>query len=108
MTTDSSMATGGRLVMDRAAAGGPIIRLKISKAPTTGTVIAVASATTTRKHISMRWLRMPLASPISGTTEESISGRYSTVIATMQTTPRAATGTTSVVLTPSTSPNTLE
>ena len=64
---------------DRAAAGGPIIRLKISRAPTTGTVMAVARATTMRKQISIRWLRMPFASAISGTTEESMSGRYKTI-----------------------------
>ena len=48
------MARSGLLVRDRAAAGGPIMRLKISRAPTTGTVMAVARATTMRKHISMR------------------------------------------------------
>jgi hypothetical protein len=36
-------------VTERAAAAGPIIRLNISSAPTTGTVIEVASAITTRK-----------------------------------------------------------
>jgi len=51
-TTESTMAKRGRSVNDRAAAGGPIIRLKINNAPTTGTVIAVAMAIVTRKAIS--------------------------------------------------------
>jgi len=38
MITDSTIAMAGRLVNDRAAAGGPIISEKISSAPTTGTV----------------------------------------------------------------------
>ena len=54
MATESPMAGRGRSVNARAAAGGPIIRLKIRKAPTTGTVMAVATARTTKKHISMR------------------------------------------------------
>ena len=54
-TTDRPMASSGRSVNDRAAAGGPIIRLKISRAPTTGSAMLVASATTTRKHISIRY-----------------------------------------------------
>ena len=49
MTTDRVIARPGRAVSDRAAAAGPIIRLNISSAPTTGTVIEVASAITTRK-----------------------------------------------------------
>jgi len=63
------------LVNDRAVAGGPIIRLKISRAPTTGSAMLVASATTTRKHVSTRPLRMPRASPSSGITDDSSSGR---------------------------------
>ena len=39
----------GRAVTERAAAAGPIIRLNISSAPTTGTVIEVARAITIRK-----------------------------------------------------------
>jgi SulP family sulfate permease len=39
-TTDKATAIDGRFVKDRAAAGGPIMRLKIRRAPTTGTVIA--------------------------------------------------------------------
>ena len=62
IATDRTMATGGRIVNERAAAGGPIIRLKMSRAPTTGTVMAVARATTTRNAISIRWLLTPLAS----------------------------------------------
>ena len=48
------MASSGLLVRDRAAAGGPIMRLKISRAPVTGTVMVVARATTIRKAIWMR------------------------------------------------------
>ena len=80
----------------------------MSRAPTTGTVIAVASATTSRKQISIRWLRMPFASAISGTTEESMRGRYRMITAAMQGAPRAATGSNSVVLTPRTSPKSRE
>ena len=60
---------------ERAAAGGPIIRLKISSVPTTGTVIVVASATTARNASCMRKVPMPRASATSGSSEESISGR---------------------------------
>ena len=56
----------------------------------------------------MRWPRMPLASAISGTMEESMSGRYRTAMAAMQTTPRAAMGRIWVVLTPRISPNSRE
>ncbi len=49
MTTERASAVPGRAVTERAAAAGPIIRLNISSAPTTGTVIEVASAITTRK-----------------------------------------------------------
>lgn len=52
--TDRPIAIGGLLVNERAAAGGPIMRLKMSRAPTTGTVIAVANATTTKNAISIR------------------------------------------------------
>ena len=75
MTTDSTIARTGRLVRHRAAAGGPIIKLKISNAPTTGTVMVVVRATIRRKQISMRYPRMPLASATSGTIEDSMSGR---------------------------------
>ena len=108
MITDSPMARYGLSVTERAAAGGPIIRLKISSAPTTGSAMLVASAMTSRKQISMRWLRTPRASPSSGITEASISGRNSTSTATMHTAPSAATGATSLTLMPSTSPNSSE
>ena len=44
ITTASPIAWPGRLVNDRAAAAGPIIRANMSSAPTTGTVMDVASA----------------------------------------------------------------
>src|SRR6266566_8716365 len=103
MTTDNAIARTGLLVRDLAAAGGPIIRLKISRAPTTGTVTAVARATRRRNAISMRWLRTPLASATSGTMEESMRGRYRTATAAMQAMLSAATGRIWVLLTPSTS-----
>ena len=78
MSTDSPMASNGRSVSDRAAAGGPIIRLKISSAPTTGSVMLVASGDDHQEqHISIRPARNPRASASSGITEESSSGRYS-------------------------------
>ena len=64
--TDRMIATAGRLVNERAAAGGPIISEKISRAPTTGTVSAVAAASTSRNASSIRWLATPLASAMSG------------------------------------------
>ena len=51
---ERTTAGTGRATKARAAAGGPIMRLKISSAPTTGTVTVVAAATTSRKAISMR------------------------------------------------------
>ena len=53
IATDSAIAGRGLSVNERAAAGGPIIRLKISSVPTTGTVIVVASASTARKESSI-------------------------------------------------------
>ena len=107
-TTDRLMARYGLLVIDRAAAGGPIIRLKISRAPTTGSVMLVASATTTRKHISIRKLDTPRASASSGITEVSMSGRYKKIMAATDTAPSTATGSTSAVPTPNSSPNSSE
>ena len=75
MTTDPAMATPGLSVKQRAAAGGPIISVKIKRAPTTGTVIVVAQARTTRKAMSVRWGWMPLAVAISGAIELSIRRR---------------------------------
>src|SRR5580692_8082351 len=54
MATDRVMASTGRAVSERAAAAGPIIRLNISSAPTTGTVMLVARAMTSRNASSMR------------------------------------------------------
>ncbi len=90
------------------AAGAPIIRLKINSVPTTGTVIVVARASTARNSISMRKRLTPRASPTSGRTEESISGRYNTATARIQRPPRIAVGAISFGLIPSTSPNSSE
>jgi hypothetical protein len=108
IVTDSAIATPGREVTLRAAAAGPIIRLNMSSAPTTGTVMDVASPITTRKYSSARRVETPRASAISGSAEVSISGRNATTIATMTATPRPAIGSTSFWLTPYTSPNSSE
>ena len=50
MPVATAMACPGLLVNERAAAAGPIISANISRASTTGTVMLVASAMTTRKH----------------------------------------------------------
>ena len=47
----------------------------------------------------------PRASPTSASTEDSISGRYSSAIAAMHTSASAAVGATSLLAMPSTSPN---
>src|SRR5690348_1335013 len=106
--TDKIMARPGLLVRDRAAAGGPIIKLKISRAPVTGTVMVVARASTIRKAISTRRPRMPLASAISGTTEVSVSGRYRAAIAARQTAARTVMGRIWLALTPRISPKSSE
>src|SRR6202050_2788316 len=105
IATDRAMATSGRSVKERAAAGAPIIRLKISSVPTTGTVMVAASATTTRKQSSMAKALTPRASPTSASTEESISARYSATIAATHATASAAVGATWLAEMPSTSPN---
>src|SRR5580700_6006644 len=105
IATDRAIATSGRSVNERAAAGAPIIRLKISSVPTTGTVIVLARASTARNSISIRQRLTPRASPASGRTEEIISGRYSAATARMQRAPRIAVGTMSLLEMPSTSPN---
>src|SRR5579871_3713777 len=72
--TDSPIANEGRSVNERAAAGGPIKRLKIRRVPTTGTAIVVTSATTTRKARSIRRGLTPRAAAMSGETEDNSSG----------------------------------
>ena len=108
MSTDRPIAVNGLLVNERAAAAGLIRRLKMSRAPTTGTAIVVVSATTSRKTTSMRPLPTPRASATSGITDENISGRYTSKTAAMQTTPITAIGMSSLLLTPSTSPKSSE
>ena len=95
----------GLAVNERAAAAGPIIRLNISSAPTTGTVMDVASAITTRNASSIRSGDRPRAAATSGIAEDSISGRNMTRISTMLITPSTMIGRTSSALTPKTSPN---
>src|SRR5215470_10649052 len=81
ITTESAIAAPGRAVTERAAAAGPIIRLNISSAPTTGTVIDVATAITTRKERSTRRVETPRASAPSGNALVSMSGRNAAPIA---------------------------
>src|ERR1700758_4316796 len=99
-STDRPIATRGRLVKDRAAAGGPMSRLKMSKDPTTGTAMVVTSATTTRKARSITRGLMPRASATSGVTEENISGRYRATTATMHTAAITTVGPSLLVETP--------
>ena len=108
MSTDRVMAVNGLFVNERAAAAGLMSRLKMSSAPTTGTAIVVVSATTSRKATSMAPLRTPRAAATSGMTDENMSGRYTTKIAAMQTRPINAMGSSSLLLTPSTSPKSSE
>src|SRR5260370_61238 len=87
--TDRVIASIGRAVSDLAAAAGPIIRLNISRAPTTGTVMLVARAITSRNASSIRRDDTPRASATSGIVEDSSSGRNMTMIAAMHTPPSA-------------------
>jgi putative phosphoribosyl transferase len=104
----SAMACPGRLVNDRAAAAGPIISANMSSAPTTGTVMLVASAITIRKHNSIRRVLTPRASATSGSAEASSSGRYSSAITATLTAPSAAIGSSTLDPIPNTSPNNSE
>src|SRR5579875_613514 len=106
--TDRPIASSGRLVNDRAAAGGPMSRLKISSEPTTGTAIVVTSATTARKARSISRGLTPRAWATSGVTDDSMSGRYNTTIATMHTAAISAVGPSLLVDTPRTSPKSSE
>src|SRR6266704_1712416 len=108
MTTDRVSARPGRAVSDLAAAAGPIIRLNISSAPTTGTVMLVARAMTSRNASSILRAGTPRASATSGSTEDSISGRNMTAIAATDRAPNTRIGSTSAALTPNTSPNSSE
>jgi len=103
-----AMACPGRLVNDRAAAAGPIISANISSAPTTGTVMLVASAITMRKHSSIRRVLTPRASATSGSADASSSGRYSSAITATPIAPSAAIGSSTLDPIPNTSPNSSE
>src|SRR5579875_3046336 len=72
---DSASARPGRSQSARAAAGAPTIRLNTRSVPTTGTVSAVASATTSRKQSSTTPTRTPRARADSGRAVPSRSGR---------------------------------
>src|SRR5579875_628454 len=98
------MAARGSATSSRAAAGGPTMRLNMSSAPTTGTVMAVARATTTRKARSMGRVRSPRASATWGRAEDNRRGRYRKARAIRHPPARAAVGTSWDVLTPSSSP----
>jgi putative phosphoribosyl transferase len=108
MPMASAMACPGRLVNDRAAAAGPIISANMSSAPTTGTVMLVASAITIRKHNSIRRVLTPRASATSGSADASSSGRYSSAITATLTAPSAAIGSSTLDPIPNTSPNSSE
>ena len=73
--TDNPMAARGLSVNERAAPGGPMRRLKMSKDPTTGTAMVVARAITIRKARSICLPLTPRASAASGITDESKRGR---------------------------------
>ncbi len=74
-TTDSPIATSARSLKDLAAAGGPIMSVKINSAPTTGTVMVVAQARITRKMSSSRCGFSPWAAAISGAIDDINKGR---------------------------------
>src|SRR5580658_5941690 len=76
--TDKPIAFRGLGVKERAAAGGPMRRLKMRREPTTGTAIVVARAITIRKVRSILGPLIPRASAASGMTDESKRGRYRT------------------------------
>src|SRR6266702_868398 len=80
----------------------------VSSAPTTGTVMLVARAMTSRNASSIRRAGTPRASATSGSTEDSISGRNMTAIAATDRAPNTPIGSTSAALTPNTSPNSSE
>ena len=93
---------------ERAAAGAPIISAKINSVPTTGTVVVVTSATTTRNARSTRKVAMPRASATSGSSDESISGRYRIVIAPTEAIASTTVGVSWALLTPRISPKSRE
>src|ERR1700722_9975467 len=74
MSTERAMAASGRLTNDRAAAGGPTMRVNMSRAPTTGTDKVAVRATRTRKSISTRNVRMPAARASSEEVDERSNG----------------------------------
>lgn len=79
MATESPRARSGLFVSSLAAPGAPTIKLNIKRAPTTGTDIVVATATTTRKQISMDWVPTPRPCHVrddGGEQERAVQGGY--------------------------------
>jgi hypothetical protein len=70
---ETAIARAGRSVTKRAVAGGPIMRLKTSKAPTTGSAIVVTTPTARRNNSSMRAGLTPRTDASSGAIELSIN-----------------------------------
>src|ERR1019366_9052903 len=75
--TESAKARAGRVDTRRAAAGGPTMSAKVSRAPTTGTVSAVDSAKVTRNTVSITATRTPRTSASAGDTDVNSNGRKS-------------------------------
>ena len=93
----------------RAAAGGPIIRLKISAVPTTGTVIVVASATSTRKQSSItNGVDPPCLGGLGRSTEPAAAAATAIASASRHAAVRRDRRPDSLWLIPSTSPNSSE
>jgi hypothetical protein len=81
MTTDRPMATSARSLKQRAAAGGPIINVKINSAPTTGNGHRRGARQDDEEDHLESLGANPLAAAISGAIEVKSSGRYSTATA---------------------------
>ena len=105
MATDSAIAAIGRLVKDRAADAGPTMRLNTSSAPTTGSAMAVARASTPRNTKSIMRGETLLAAPRSPEIELNSSGRKQRAIRATTSRLMARTGGTSAALTPMICPN---
>src|SRR5271169_1857070 len=102
--TESARARPGRVDTSRAAAGGPTMSAKVNRAPTTGTVNAVANASVRRNTVSVSVTRTPRTSANAGDTDVKSNGRKSIATVARHTAPSTTTGTISLVLTPRISP----
>jgi hypothetical protein len=103
--TETATAAAGRRAMNRAAEGGPIIKLNTKSAPTTGSARVVAAPTERRNQVSTFSGLTPRAAASSGATEVSISRRYMTTMRARQATAIAPVGRSSPVPAASGSPN---